>query len=142
MTKSGPLGWITDEHGYRYQPDHPLTGLPWPPIPAMLTALWAELCDPRTAPDCCLVYVYDAAARMGLHRDADEADFRFPVLSVSLGDTATGWGASKDRIRPARSAWPQATPARSAAKPGAPITASTVSCRAPRASFPAVGGST
>ncbi len=25
---------------------------------------------------------------MGLHRDADEADFRFPVLSVSLGDTA------------------------------------------------------
>ena len=25
---------------------------------------------------------------MGLHRDFDEADFRFPVLSVSLGDTA------------------------------------------------------
>ena len=25
---------------------------------------------------------------MGLHRDSDEADFRFPVLSVSLGDTA------------------------------------------------------
>jgi alkylated DNA repair protein (DNA oxidative demethylase) len=24
---------------------------------------------------------------MGLHRDNDEADFRFPVLSVSLGDT-------------------------------------------------------
>jgi len=25
---------------------------------------------------------------MGQHRDADEADFRFPVLSVSLGDVA------------------------------------------------------
>ena len=25
---------------------------------------------------------------MGLHQDRDEADMRFPVLSVSLGDTA------------------------------------------------------
>ena len=88
MTNLGPLGWVTDQAGYRYQPHHPCTGDPWPPIPAALTALWAELCDPRTPPDCCLVNVYDGAAKMGLHRDADEADFRFPVLSVSLGDTA------------------------------------------------------
>ena len=88
MTNLGPLGWVTDAAGYRYQPTHPLTGAPWPPIPAMLTALWAELCDPDVPPDCCLVNLYDAAARMGLHRDGDEADFRFPVLSVSLGDTA------------------------------------------------------
>jgi len=88
MTNLGPLGWFTDERGYRYLPDHPLTGLPWPPIPAALTALWAELCDVDTPPDCCLVNVYDAQARMGLHRDADEADFHFPVLSISLGDTA------------------------------------------------------
>jgi DNA oxidative demethylase len=88
MTNLGPLGWVTDAAGYRYQPTHPLTRAPWPPIPAMLTALWAELCDPDVPPDCCLVNLYDAAARMGLHRDADEADFRFPVLSVSLGDTA------------------------------------------------------
>ena len=27
-----------------------------------------------------------ATARMGLHRDADEADFSWPVLSISLGD--------------------------------------------------------
>jgi alkylated DNA repair protein (DNA oxidative demethylase) len=88
MTNLGPLGWVTDAAGYRYQSTHPLTGAPWPPIPAMLTALWAELCDAEVPPDCCLVNLYDAAARMGLHRDADEADFRFPVLSVSLGDTA------------------------------------------------------
>ena len=31
---------------------------------------------------------YDADAKMSLHQDRDEADFRFPVLSVSLGDTA------------------------------------------------------
>jgi alkylated DNA repair protein (DNA oxidative demethylase) len=88
MTNLGPLGWVTDRDGYRYQPRHPITGRPWPPIPATLTALWAELCDPEVPPDCCLVNRYDADARMGLHRDADEADFRFPVLSVSLGDTA------------------------------------------------------
>ena len=29
---------------------------------------------------------YDEAARMGLHQDRDEADFRWPVLSISLGD--------------------------------------------------------
>lgn len=88
MINLGPLGWVTDAAGYRYQATHPVTGRPWPRIPAKLLSLWADLCDPRTPPDCCLVNVYDAAARMGLHRDADEADFRFPVLSVSLGDTA------------------------------------------------------
>jgi len=88
MTSFGPLGWITDARGYRYEPRHPATGAPWPPIPATLTRLWAELCDPRTGPDACLVNLYDAKAKMGLHRDQDEADFRFPVLSVSLGDTA------------------------------------------------------
>jgi alkylated DNA repair protein (DNA oxidative demethylase) len=88
MTNLGPLGWVTDARGYRYQAAHPLTGRPWPPMPERLLRLWAELCDPATAPDCCLVNRYDAGARMGLHRDQDEADFRFPVLSVSLGDTA------------------------------------------------------
>ncbi|HLY78292.1 MAG TPA: alpha-ketoglutarate-dependent dioxygenase AlkB [Caulobacteraceae bacterium] len=88
MTNLGPLGWITDARGYRYEAAHPLTGHPWPPIPATLTALWAELCDAAVPPDCCLVNVYDAGSKMGLHRDFDEADFRFPVLSVSLGDTA------------------------------------------------------
>jgi alkylated DNA repair protein (DNA oxidative demethylase) len=88
MTNLGDLGWITDAAGYRYQPAHPVTGRPWPPIPSLLTELWAELCDPVVAPDCCLVNFYDGAAKMGLHRDADEADFSFPVLSVSLGDTA------------------------------------------------------
>jgi len=88
MTNFGPLGWVTDAAGYRYQARRPETGRTWPPIPEFLLSLWAELCDDATPPDCCLVNHYDAAARMGLHRDADEADFRFPVLSVSLGDTA------------------------------------------------------
>src|ERR1700748_400722 len=32
----GPLGWVSDQTGYRYQPTHPATGLPWPAIPSAL----------------------------------------------------------------------------------------------------------
>jgi alkylated DNA repair protein (DNA oxidative demethylase) len=88
QTSFGPLGWVTDRSGYRYEPRHPLTGQPWPPMPASLLELWAALCDPVTPPDACLVNRYDAGARMGPHQDRDEADFGFPVLSISLGDAA------------------------------------------------------
>ncbi len=89
MTNFGPLGWMTDAAGYRYLPEHPVTGAPWPPIPALLLELWSLLADPVTPPDACLVNLYRGDARMGLHQDRDEADFDYPVLSVSLGDTAT-----------------------------------------------------
>jgi alkylated DNA repair protein (DNA oxidative demethylase) len=88
MTNLGPLGWVTDARGYRYSPTHPGTGQPWPPIPQALLDLWADVADATTPPDACLVNLYRAGARMGLHQDRDEADFAFPVLSVSLGDTA------------------------------------------------------
>lgn len=88
MSNMGPLGWVTDARGYRYEPMHPITGDPWPPIPALLLELWAELADAATPPDACLVNLYRSGARMGSHRDADEADFSLPVLSISLGDTA------------------------------------------------------
>lgn len=88
MSSFGALGWTTDAKGYRYEPRHPITGRFWPQIPTILTDLWRELADPEVPPDACLINFYDADAKMGLHQDKDEADFRFPVLSVSLGDTA------------------------------------------------------
>lgn len=89
MTNCGPLGWMTDrEGGYRYQATHPLTGQAWPPIPESLLALWRAVTDYPTDPEACLVNHYDAEARLGLHRDADEEDAAAPVLSVSLGDRA------------------------------------------------------
>ena len=88
MTNLGPLGWATDARGYRYEPLHPQTGAPWPPIPRRLLDLWARLTDTAAAPDACLVNIYGPEARMGLHQDKDEADFSIPVLSVSLGDAA------------------------------------------------------
>ncbi|MCL4186409.1 MAG: alpha-ketoglutarate-dependent dioxygenase AlkB [Rhodobacteraceae bacterium] len=87
MTAAGAVGWTSGPAGYGYAPSHP-SGRPWPPIPPMLLALWARLLPGARAPDSCLVNIYDAAARMGLHQDRDEADLGQPVLSVSLGDAA------------------------------------------------------
>ncbi len=102
MTNLGPLGWVTDAAGYRYQPTHPTTGAAWPPIPPALLDLWAGLADATTPPDACLVNLYRAGARMGSHQDCDEADFSLPVLSVSLGDTAIFRLGGLDRRAPTR----------------------------------------
>ena len=87
MTNCGKLGWVTDkEGGYRYQATHPVTGEPWPPIPATLLDLWREVADHASPPQACLVNFYSDKAKMGLHQDRDESDFTAPVVSVSLGD--------------------------------------------------------
>jgi alkylated DNA repair protein (DNA oxidative demethylase) len=87
MTNCGELGWVTDkERGYRYQPTHPVTGEPWPPIPDTLLDLWRAVADHPAPPQACLVNFYSDAAKMGLHQDRDESDFSAPVVSVSLGD--------------------------------------------------------
>jgi DNA oxidative demethylase len=105
MTSLGPLGWTSDASGYRYADRHPGTGAPWPQIPQALLDLWARLGDAEVPPDACLVNLYGPEARMGLHQDRDEADPRFPVLSVSLGDTAVfriGGTSRKDPTRSVR----------------------------------------
>lgn len=87
MTNCGVLGWVTDrERGYRYQPTHPVTGEPWPPIPEALLDLWREVAGYPHPPEACLVNFYADTAKMGLHQDRDEEDFCAPVVSVSLGD--------------------------------------------------------
>ena len=88
MTNCGPLGWVSDETGYRYQPTHPETGAPWPPMPAVLLEAWDDLSGCPHPPEACLINYYAPGAKMGLHQDKDEADFAAPVLSLSLGDTA------------------------------------------------------
>lgn len=88
MTNCGVLGWVSDERGYRYQPLHPETGSPWPPIPARLLRAWEELAGYPHPPEACLINFYEPTAKMGLHQDRDEQDFDAPVLSLSLGDTA------------------------------------------------------
>ncbi len=102
MTNFGTLGWVTDIAGYRYERRHPLTGRRWPAMPPALLGLWRALSGAPADADCCLVNLYRDGARMGLHQDRDEADFSFPVLSVSLGDTAVFRLGGATRATPSR----------------------------------------
>lgn len=102
MTNCGPLGWVSDETGYHYQPLHPDTGAPWPPIPEIVLQAWEALSGYPHPPQACLINYYAPGARMGVHQDKDEADFRAPVVSLSLGDTAlfrVGGNSRKDPTR-------------------------------------------
>jgi alkylated DNA repair protein (DNA oxidative demethylase) len=102
MTNCGPLGWMTDPAGYRYQGHHPQTGAPWPPMPDRLLAAWRELACYPHPPEACLINFYGAQARMGLHQDRDETDMAAPVVSLSLGDTCLFRIGGQTRNAPTR----------------------------------------
>jgi alkylated DNA repair protein (DNA oxidative demethylase) len=107
MTGCGARSWVTDRRGYRYSELDPETGRHWPAMPALFSRLAADVADragyPGFGPDVCLVNRYQPGARMGLHQDRDEQDYRWPVVSVSLGLPATFlWGGLRRGGSPAR----------------------------------------
>ncbi|HZN37642.1 MAG TPA: DNA oxidative demethylase AlkB [Planctomycetota bacterium] len=89
MTNCGPLGWITDARGYRYECLDPASGQPWPALPASFAQLATDAAAAAGFPgflaDACLVNRYEPGARMTLHQDKDESDRTQPIVSVSLG---------------------------------------------------------
>ena len=89
MTNCGPLGWYSDELGYRYIDHHPIKLTPWPRIPSLLQnlsdQLSAKIGVADFQPDACLVNLYEEDGRLGLHQDYDEVDFAWPIISCSLG---------------------------------------------------------
>jgi DNA oxidative demethylase len=103
MSNCGSLGWLSDQGGYRYEPKHPETGQPWPPIPEALVGLWNEVAQYPQAPEACLVNFYAETAKMGLHQDRDETDFEAPVVSLSLGDSCLFRVGGRKRGDPTRS---------------------------------------
>jgi DNA alkylation damage repair protein AlkB len=142
MTNCGRLGWVTDEAGYRYQPQHPQTGQPWPAMPDIVIEAWTSLAGYPHAPESCLINYYGPAAKMGLHQDRDEHDFKAPVISLSLGDTACfGLEGPSVATRPLPCASPPAMPSSSAARRVWPSTASTGSYPARRRCCRKAGGS-
>lgn len=93
LTNCGALGWTTDAQGYRYRPDDPQTGRPWPALPAVLLELGADAAAQAGfagfVPDACLINHYPPGAGMSLHQDRNERDFSTPIVSISLGLPAT-----------------------------------------------------
>lgn len=107
MTNCGELGWVSDRSGYRYVSRDPLTGKPWPAMPETFLSLAASAAAEAGfagfVPDVCLVNRYEPRARLSLHRDQDEKDFSHPIVSVSLGVSATFlFGGLKRKDRPER----------------------------------------
>ncbi len=106
MTNCGQAGWTTDSRGYRYDRTDPLTGRPWPPIPATFREL-AERASARAGfdrfePDSCLINRYEPGARLTLHQDRNEKRYEAPIVSVSLGLPAKFLFGGLNRMDPIR----------------------------------------
>ncbi len=106
MSNCGRVGWVSDRNGYRYSATDPLSGRPWPPLPAVLLRVAAEAAADAGfdgfVPDACLINRYVPGASMGLHQDRDERDPTAPIVSVSLGVPAVflfGGALRSDRTR-------------------------------------------
>jgi alkylated DNA repair protein (DNA oxidative demethylase) len=102
MTNCGPVGWVSDRKGYRYDPIDPDTGRPWPAMPALFRDLAGKAAAaagfPNYDPDDCLINRYVAGAKLSLHQDRDENDQWSPIVSVSLGLPAVFlWGGRRRR---------------------------------------------
>ena len=107
MSNCGALGWVSDRSGYRYDALDPLSGRPWPAMPAILRKLAVRAAVQagfaHFEPDACLVNRYEPGARLSLHQDRDEQDFSAPIVSVSLGLPAVFlFGTPSRQDRPQR----------------------------------------
>jgi DNA oxidative demethylase len=107
MTSCGDVGWVTDLRGYRYDRCDPDSGRAWPAMPRSFRELAESAAQaagfPDFAPDSCLINTYLPGARLSLHRDSEEADKGFPIVSVSLGLPAVFlWGGMRRADRPRR----------------------------------------
>ena len=107
MTNCGPMGWVSDRTGYRYDPVDPETGRPWPPLPDEFLTLARSAAAVAGfqgfQPDACLINRYEPGAKLSLHQDKDEKDPVAPIVSVSLGLPAVFlWGGTRRNDRPRR----------------------------------------
>tara|TARA_R110001592_G_scaffold64009_1_gene196532 strand:+ start:102546 stop:103205 length:660 start_codon:yes stop_codon:yes gene_type:complete len=93
MTSCGQRGLTISRFGYQYTEIDPLTNQHWPEMPATFMALAHAAANQANfasfTPDSCLINEYQAGAKMSLHQDKDEADLSAPIVSVSLGVSAT-----------------------------------------------------
>jgi alkylated DNA repair protein (DNA oxidative demethylase) len=107
MTNCGEAGWLSDRRGYRYDAIDPETHRAWPAMPVAFVKLAARAAGAAgfdgVVPNACLINRYEPGTRLTLHQDRDEQDFAAPIVSVSLGVSATFlWGGALRTHRPRR----------------------------------------
>ncbi len=92
-TNAGDLGWTSGPSGYHYRPDDPESGKRWPAIPRVLMEIAARAAEaggfPGYRPNACLINRYEPGLKLGSHQDKNERDFRWPVVTLSIGVPAT-----------------------------------------------------
>jgi DNA oxidative demethylase len=98
-TGCGPLSWVSDRTGYRYDHIDPATGRPWPPMPqsffAMARSAAAAAGYADFNPDSCLINRYNPDTTSALHRDG-ERDISQPVVTISVGVSVSFmWGGDE-----------------------------------------------
>jgi alkylated DNA repair protein (DNA oxidative demethylase) len=90
------LGRHWNGKSYSYEPTRAdYDDLPAPPLPDAFRTVARDIAAAAGMPfdpDVCILNVYDAEGRMGLHQDKDEGERSLaaglPVVSISLGETA------------------------------------------------------
>jgi alkylated DNA repair protein (DNA oxidative demethylase) len=105
-TGCGPLSWVSDRSGYRYDRIDPVTGKVWPPMPQsffdMARSAAAAAGYAGFTPDSCLINRYNPDTTSALHRDG-EKDTSQPVVTISVGVSVSFmWGGNErtDRTKP------------------------------------------
>jgi len=89
MSNTGAYGWVSDARGYRYDAADPVSGKPWPAMPATFISLSKQASEKAGyegfEPDVCLINRYEVGTKLSPHIDQDEADKGWPIVSVSIG---------------------------------------------------------
>ncbi|MBA4109386.1 MAG: DNA oxidative demethylase AlkB [Leptothrix sp. (in: Bacteria)] len=106
MTNCGPWGWTSSSAGYQYSRTDPLTQRPWPAMPDSFMSLAQQAAAAagfdHFEPDACLINRYGSGAALGVHQDRDEQDMDQPIVSVSIGATASFQLGGLKRSEPLR----------------------------------------
>ncbi len=93
MTNCGKYGWVSGPAGYSYSPRDPLSCDNWPDMPECFRALAQSVAGkagfPDFDPDSCLINRYAPGTKLTPHQDKNERDMRWPIVSVSIGVSAT-----------------------------------------------------
>lgn len=87
VSAAGDVGWVGDGT-YRYS-RRQRDGRPWPAIPSSWTWIANNIMGETYDWDCAILNWYEEGAALGWHQDLAERDHSFPIVTISLGDSAS-----------------------------------------------------